>query len=93
MGRLDDIANAAIAGEALQLRSLVQDWLLERPRLSDCARPESTDERVVVVAAALVELLAQRLGQAPPPWTREVGPLGRVAVYAACGPESRRRTT
>lgn len=38
-----------------------------------CARPDGMDPRELVVAAGLAELLAQRVGDQPPAWTRSVG--------------------
>ena len=75
MVRLEQLAEAALAGEALALRSLAQDWLSENPRMSDCPRPPSDDAQVLAVAASLVELFAGRAGQLAPQWTRSIGPL------------------
>jgi hypothetical protein len=77
MVRLEQLAEAALAGEALALRSLAQDWLRENPRLADCPRPLSDDQCVLAVAAGLVELFADRLGQQWPAWSGEIGPLPR----------------
>ena len=82
---LEQLAAAALAGDALGLRSLVQDWLADNPRLAECPRPPSNDPEVLAVAAALVELFAQRAGQAPPDWSGRIGPLAqpRFLVRAA----------
>jgi hypothetical protein len=71
---VEAIAEAVLAGEALEARSLTQDWLAAAPRLVDEPPPRSADVRVRAVAAALAELFADRLGQAPPPWAAAVGP-------------------
>lgn len=73
MVRTEQLAQAALAGDALGLRALVQDWLLENPRISDAPAPDSSDAAVLVVAAGLVELLAERRQALPPEWTRRVG--------------------
>lgn len=72
MVSLEDIARAAIAGEALLVRSLVQDWLREQPRLADVAQPDASDATVQAVAAGIVELFAQRRGELPPAWAATV---------------------
>jgi hypothetical protein len=73
MATIEELAAAALNGESLMLRSLTQDLLREQPRLSDCPPPESSDLRLVAVAAALVELLALRRNQRPPAWAAGVG--------------------
>ena len=74
MVRPEHLAEAALSGDALRLRSLVQDWLAENPSAVDAAPPPpSADPTVRAVAAALVELLAQRRRQPPPAWTAAIG--------------------
>lgn len=51
------------------LRSLTQDLLSEHPK------PQTDDARLLAAAASLVELLALRLRQPPPPWAKDVGAL------------------
>ena len=75
MVRVEDIATAALAYDALEVRSLLQDWVRERPDWPRLALPSSTDQRVLAVAAAFVELLAERAGSLAPPWTRSIGPV------------------
>lgn len=77
MVQLEQLAAAALAQDALKLRSLVQDWLREHPDLTDCPRPQTSDLELLTVAAALVELFAQRAGQDAPAWTALVGPLSQ----------------
>jgi hypothetical protein len=73
MVRIEQLAEAALTGDALELRSLVQDWLHENPRIADCAAPTSKDSDIVATAAGLAELLALRAQQPPPSWTAAVG--------------------
>ena len=73
MVSIDQLAEAALAGEALRLRQLTQDWLRENPRQTDCPSPVSENPDIRVIAAALVELFAQRSAQAPPPWSASIG--------------------
>ena len=75
MVRLEQLAEAALAAEALELRALAQDWLCENPCIADCPRPSSNNPDVLTVSAALVELFADRTGQPAPQWSRSVGPL------------------
>jgi len=80
MVKLEQIAETALAGEALRLRSLVQDWLVQNPRINNSKPPESNDPDIWAAAAGLVELLALRAGQSPPAWTAKVGAM-RKPVY------------
>jgi hypothetical protein len=72
---IEQLAEAAIGGEALLLRSLTQDLLRERPKLRDVPRPGTIDFTTLAAAASLLELLAERMQQEPPAWTLEVGAL------------------
>lgn len=73
MVRIEQLAEAALAGEAMELRALAQDWLRENPRISDCRMPDAVDGDTLATAAGLVELLALRAGQQPPHWTARIG--------------------
>jgi hypothetical protein len=75
MATLEQLAQAALNRDNLMLRSLVQDWLRDNPRLSEVSRPRTGDSRVLAAAASLIELFAQRARQNPPAWVKEVGPL------------------
>jgi hypothetical protein len=75
MVTIEQLAEAALNGESLRLRGLTQDLLREHPRLSEHPKPETNDSQVLAAAASLLELLALRLRQAPPPWTKDVGAL------------------
>ncbi len=69
------IANAILAYEDLHVRALTMEWLRHQLPLTEVPRPETDDARVLAVAAAIVELLAQRAGETPPAWTAEIGGL------------------
>jgi len=73
MVKTEQLAEAALGGDALELRALTQDWLIENPKISECTPPASEDDDVLATAAGLVELLALRAGQTPPPWTANIG--------------------
>lgn len=80
MQPLEKIALGILEGDALEVRSLLQQWLAASPRL--CAEPEpsSCDPKVRAVAAGVLELLCERLEQRPPSWVAAVEPL-RNPVY------------
>jgi hypothetical protein len=75
MTTIEQLAEAALNGESLLLRSLTQDLLRENPSLSECPKPLTNDSRILAAAASLVELFAVRLHQMPPLWTKDVGAL------------------
>ena len=75
MVKIEELAEAAINQDSLLLRSLAQDLLHENPNLRSIARPVTPDLKILAAAASLLELLAQRSHQEPPPWTNEIGAL------------------
>ena len=85
MATLEQLALAALSGDALGVRSLAQDWLRENPRLANAPRPASESPDVLALSAALVELFAERAGQPAPAWTRDIGGVAepRFLVRAA----------
>lgn len=72
---LQEIADALLARDDLQVRLLVQEWRWANPVMTDVPRPYTRDARSLTVAAALIELFALRAGQEPPAWTAEARPL------------------
>lgn len=75
MVQIEQLARAALNRDSLELRSLVQDFLRSQPKLADVPPLQSEDESLLAMSAALLELLALRTNQAPPPWTACVGPV------------------
>lgn len=75
MVQIEQLAQAALERDHLKLRSLVQDFVRAKIDYSNLARPTTTDARLLVLSAALTELLAQRNNQTPPAWTKEIGAL------------------
>ena len=69
--------------DGLRLRSLVQDLIRESPRLSECPQPQVSDTRLLIVAAGLVELLAERTGQLAPSWAATVGAMPEPTFLVA----------
>lgn len=90
MVRIDELAEAALTGDALKLRSLSQDWVQENRPISRSAPPESRDATVRAIAAGLVELLAQRRGEAPPSWTSQIAAAPR-RIYLVKTAQTMRR--
>ncbi|HUQ69333.1 MAG TPA: hypothetical protein VM165_07420 [Planctomycetaceae bacterium] len=68
--RLSSLVRAILAGDALDARAYAQE-LCELP-LSGVPRPAMAEELELIVAAAVIELLADRLQQSPPAWTGTV---------------------
>ena len=75
MEPIEQLAQAALDRDHLKLRSLVQDLSRSKTDFSVILRPSVTDARLLILSAALTELLAQRSNQTPPAWTKEIGAL------------------
>jgi hypothetical protein len=75
MEQIEKIAEAALQGDGLMARSLVQDFFRSHPRLAEVSKPVTEDQRLLAAAASLLELFALRLKQQAPSWTRSIGPL------------------
>ncbi len=59
------------------------------PNLCDVPQPSETNDRELVIAAALMELLALRTGQQAPAWTANVGGLSEPYFLVAEAERSR----
>lgn len=70
---LVELARAAAAGDALATRAAAME--LSELDLSTVACPVDLDPTELVIAAALVELFAQRRGCDAPAWVHEIGAL------------------
>lgn len=81
MERIEQLAQAALDRDHLKLRSFVQDVTREKVDWGNIQHPSTNDARLLVVSAALVELLAQRNHQLPPAWTKEIGALKEPFFY------------
>jgi hypothetical protein len=75
MEPIEQLAQAALERDHLQLRSLVQDLTRAKMDWSKMPRPSTSDPRLLVMSAALTELLALRNHQNPPAWTKDIGAL------------------
>ncbi len=72
-----DVSRAALGGDALRARALWQELEAQVPRASDIARPKDSDPDVTAFSASLAELFAERRGEEPPTWTKQVKPSAR----------------
>ena len=75
MELIEQIAQAALKRDSLQLRSLVQDFVRANVELSNLSKPITEDKNLLVMTAAIIELLAERTNQPAPNWTKEIGAL------------------
>ena len=75
MVKIEQIAQAALRGDSLETRSLVQDFLRQNPDLSVVSKPDVNNVQILVASAAILELLALRSNQKSPSWTLRVGAL------------------
>lgn len=66
---VEQIVQAALAQEALQLRSLIQQFLRNNPHFEELPPFSSEDPIKFALAAAIIELLAEQTEQVPPSWT------------------------
>jgi hypothetical protein len=73
MVTIEQLTDAAIRRDSLMLRALAQELVRTQPRLRDVPRPDTSDPLELAVAAALLELFAQRTDQPQPDWTASVG--------------------
>jgi hypothetical protein len=70
---LRDLVFAILAGDLLTARQCVADARRERVKWGSVQCPRDFAGREMTVAAGVVELLADRAGERPPPWTHAVG--------------------
>jgi hypothetical protein len=81
---IEQIAEVALAGGSRLLRGMTMALLRENSDLSQIPRPKTDDPLILAAAASLIELFAQRRGQSPPEWTKEIGPLPKP-IYLVKG--------
>ena len=90
---LTELVRALIACDALAARQWVADALRQGIEWSRVPEPRMRDPMEMAVAAAVVELLAQRAGQPAPDWTGTVPPAPEPVFLvraAATMPRTRR---
>ncbi len=69
---IEQIAEAALSGESLKTRSLVQEFFQDQPELQTIPQPNLTDTKILATSASLLELFADRLNQDAPAWTAKI---------------------
>lgn len=74
--KLSELVHAVTSGNLLVARQWVADAHHVGVRWDEVEPPAGLDDRAMSVAAALVELLAERAGVNPPNWTSAVAGLG-----------------
>lgn len=77
---LPEFISAVLSGDLLRARQWVADMRRDNVRWESIGFPEEMDRRSLAVAAALLELFANRAGATPPPWTHTVGALDDLVV-------------
>lgn len=68
-----DLVHAVLSGDLLVARQWVADARRMQVQWNECGCPSGLDSREMIVAAALVELLADRAGVDAPSWVASVG--------------------
>ena len=74
------LTHALLSGELLAARQIVADVQRERVSLEAIECPTDLSERELTVAAAIIEMLAERAHARPPQWTAGVGALPDIFV-------------
>lgn len=77
---VSELARAILAGDLLTARQCVADAYREHVQWETLERPNGMNDRELSVAAAIVELLASRIGATPPSWTSTVGGSSELIV-------------
>lgn len=86
-----EVVEAALSRDGVWLSGATQEFLRSTPNLGEVPQPSGIDERHLVVAAALLELLALRTGQQAPNWTDTIGGL-REPFFLVSEAESMKNT-
>lgn len=90
---IGDLVQALLSHDALAARQWVADAQREGVEWSRVPAPRTSDPLEMVVAAGVVELLAERAGQPPPDWTHAVAAASEPVFLvraAASMPRTRR---
>ena len=74
------LAKALLSGDLLAARQIVADFQRVRTSFENIERPEGVSERELAVAAAVIEMLAERRHLKPPIWTAGIGALPDLVV-------------
>jgi hypothetical protein len=77
---LPDLVRAVLAGDLIVARQWVADAYRAGVNWECLDRPDGLDDREMLVAAAMAELLASRRGATPPPWVFTIGSAAEPVV-------------
>jgi hypothetical protein len=83
MVTLTELVDAVLSRDGLWLSGATQEFLRSTPGLHEVPQPSAINERQLVVAAAVLELLALRTGQQAPTWTSNIGGLAEPFFLVA----------
>jgi hypothetical protein len=86
--RIEAVAAAALDGKALLTRHLAHTFLRQTARLAEVPEPAGVEGEVLAVAAAFLELFAERRGEALPAWAGKVEREGKPILFFPCKPGS-----
>ena len=75
MTQVEELAHAALARDALKVRSIMQELARSAETFAALPKPDGDQSETTIVAAALLELIASRKSLTVPEWTAEVGSL------------------
>jgi hypothetical protein len=70
---LEDLVNAVMRGDLITAREWIADARRSNLQWEQIGRPERLNDRGLVVAAGLAELLAEREGTIAASWTEVIG--------------------
>lgn len=74
------LARALLSGDLLTARQIVADFQRTHTPFEHIDRPAGVSERELAVAAAVIEMLADRGQVKPPAWTAGIGALPDLVV-------------
>jgi hypothetical protein len=77
---ISNLVRAILVGDLLRARQYVADLHRTNVHWELLEQPPGLNDRELSVAAGLVELLAARSGDVPPPWTKKIGPVPEELV-------------
>jgi hypothetical protein len=77
---IHDIVRALLEGDLLAARQWVADAQRAHVDWEQVPQPRDLSDPALCVAAAIVELLAPRMGSVPPAWTKTVGAVRETLV-------------
>lgn len=75
-----ELVHALLAGDLLTARQCVADAQRTKVQWERLEQPHGLNDREMSVAAGVVELLASRNGDTPPPWTKTFGAVRELLV-------------